>query len=268
MSSAETILCSWASGIWSQHKWSSKKGWFDCQYYKKDNVTVEMKDGEKTYWGQCVRETGDWGTCSQKNGSMGACNWTSDPEEMRPKKWARCEFQDKSISKCFYCKASGTFSNCTGNKSAQDGLAKCHVSTGYWAKCLVDNGQMTNCTWGAEDKDWHYCMWDSGYASHCPLNDTSKCNTTQVISDLDTSKAKGWGLCAGSDGVWGFCNKTSKQCIQGMMQKPGMPFISLSSSSMCKDTYSHDQNQRGRVYHVVALMHVLASNAASCIANC
>lgn len=220
---AETVMCSWQSDVWSQCKWSKTMGWFDCQFLKNGDSSMNNTNtisGNMTHWGQCVREMGDWGTCTFANGSMGACNWTSDPVDMQPMKWARCEFIDMSSSICFY--HDDTFGNCTGNKSLRDGWGHCMISTGLWAQCQISNNIMSNCTWGSAEGNGHYCLWDTGYATVCPSDDKTKCTTTQVSQGVDPNMSSGWGLCAASNGSWGFCNMKTEQCFLGQWMNQTM----------------------------------------------
>ena len=132
--------------------WSESQGWYDCSWHKRgpkaNSTDMAMTNATmQAHWGQCVRDSGVWGTCKFANGSMGACNWTTDAVESRPKKWAHCEWNDNSTSKCYY--KNETFGNCMGGGS-QGMWGACKKSTGFWGMCQLNGTELTNCSWGDE----------------------------------------------------------------------------------------------------------------------
>jgi hypothetical protein len=150
---------------------------------------------------------------------MGGCNWTTDAMESQPKKWASCEWSDNTTSSCFY--QNGTFGNCMGG--GQQGIwGACKMSTGFWGQCMLNGTMLSNCSWGdqasnAAGQPWHFCFWDTGYSTECMGKDLSNCQS-MTIPNSAAENPTGWGMCASSEGTWGFCNKNNWQCFTGDME--------------------------------------------------
>ncbi|ELU00589.1 hypothetical protein CAPTEDRAFT_221969 [Capitella teleta] len=201
-----TVLCSWGPGVWSNCAWS-KKGWDKCSWYKNPNKLSD-KNSSATHWGQCIRDDKVWGTCLFANGSMGACNWTTDPIESKPRKWARCQWQDDSSSICF--EGDTGFGDCS---SRGVGIGKCIFSTGVWKKCMMNGRTLANCTGNNDDSFRKDCFWDNGYSTTC--HDSQGKNCTHSTTMRQTPAAPVWGMCFTSNNKWGWCNKVKMECYFG-----------------------------------------------------